>query len=157
MTVPKSLLAPLFLLDIAATLYLWGVIWTVQVVHYPLFARVGPAQWMDYHSAHTRLMTCIVLPAMVTELGTSGLLALAHPARLSPGLLWVGFACAILTWAVTFFVSVPLHDTLSRGFDLAAIHRIIATNWLRTAFWTAHAVILLWQVWRLLPKSSALL
>ncbi len=153
MIVPKTLLAPLFLLDIAATLYLWGVIWTIQVVHYPLFARVGADHWAEYHTAHTRLITSVVLPAMVTELGTSGLLALARPAWLSPGLLWAGFACAVLTWAVTFFISVPLHDTLSRGFDLDAISRIVATNWLRTAFWTAHALILLTQTWRLLPKS----
>ena len=150
---PKTLLAPLFLLDIAATLYLWGVIWTIQLVHYPLFARVGAAQWADYHNAHTRLMTFVVLPAMVTELGTSGLLALNRPAWLSPSLLWAGFACAVLTWGVTFFVSVPLHDALSRSFDPAAISRIVATNWLRTAFWTVHALILLLQVWRLLPKT----
>ena len=154
MIVPKTLFAPLFLLDLAATLYLWGVIWTIQLVHYPLFARVGAAQWADYHSAHTRLMTSVVLPAMVTELGTSGLLALVRPAWLSPSLLLAGFACAVLTWAVTFFVSVPLHDTLSRGFDPTAISRIVATNWLRTAFWTAHALLLLLQVWRVLPKTS---
>ena len=150
--VPKTLLAPLFGLDIAATLYMWGVIWTVQVVHYPLFARVGAASWMEYHAGHTRLMTYVVLPAMVTELGTAGLLAVARPAWLSPPLLWAGFACAVLTWAVTFFVSVPLHDTLGRGFDAQAIARLVATNWLRTGFWTAHTLILLWQVWRLLPK-----
>ena len=99
-------------------------------------------------------MTSVVLPAMVTELGTSGLLALVRPAWLSPSLLLAGFACAVLTWAVTFFVSVPLHDTLSRGFDPTAISRIVATNWLRTAFWTAHALLLLLQVWRVLPKTS---
>ena len=98
----KSLLPLLFLLDVAATLYLWGVIWTVQLVHYPLFARVGPEQWAAYHAGHTRLMTAVVLPAMVTELGTSGLLALSRPVWLSPPLLWAGFACAVLTWAVTF-------------------------------------------------------
>ncbi len=152
MIVPKTLFAPLFLLDIAATLYMWGVIWTIQVVHYPLFARVGADHWGDYHHAHTRLMTYVVLPAMVTEIGTSGLLALVRPSWLSPGLLWAGFACAVLTWAVTFFVSVPLHDTLSRGFDPAAISRIVATNWLRTALWTAHTLILLMQLGRLLPK-----
>ena len=92
------------------------------------------------------------VPAMVTELETSGLLAPARPPRLSLGLLWTGFACAALTWAVTFFVSVPLHDTLGRGFELSAIARLVATNWLRTFFWTAHALILLLQVWRLLPK-----
>lgn len=150
---PRTLFAPLFLLDLAATLYLWGVIWTVQLVHYPLFARVGLQSWGDYHAAHTRLMTLVVLPAMVTELGASGLLALARPPWLAPGLLWAGFALAALTWAVTFFVSVPLHDTLSRGFDAAAIARLVTTNWLRTAFWTGHALVLLVQVWRLLPKA----
>ena len=153
MIVPKTLFAPLFLLDLAATLYLWGVIWTIQLIHYPLFARVGAAQWADYHNAHTRLMTFVVLPAMVTELGSSGLLALARPAWLSPGLLWAGFVCAVLTWVITFFVSVPLHDTLSRSFDPAAISRLVATNWLRTGFWTTHALILLLQIWRLLLKS----
>ena len=152
MIVPKVFLAPLFLLDIASTLYLWGVIWTIQVVHYPLFARVGADHWAGYHAAHTRLMTYIVLLAMVTELGTSGLLALSRPPWLSPRLLWAGFACAVLTWAVTFFISVPLHDTLSRGFNRAAIHRLVLTNWLRTALWTAHALLLLWQIGRLLPK-----
>jgi len=150
---PKALFAPLFLLDLAATLYMWGVIWTVQLVHYPLFARVGAQNWEDYHTFHTRLMTLVVLPAMVTELGTSGLLALTRPSWLAPSLLWAGFALAALTWAVTFFVSVPLHDTLSRGFDAAVITRLVSTNWFRTALWTGHAVVLLVQVWRLLPKA----
>ncbi len=145
--------APLFLLDVAATLYLWGVIWTIQMAQYPLFARIGAAQWENYHAVYTRSITVVVLPAMVTELGTSGLLALARPVWLSSTLLWAGFACAVLTWAVTFFVSVPLHDTLGRGFSADAIARLVATTWLRTLFWTGHAVILLVQVWRLLPKS----
>ena len=151
---PKVFLAPLFLLDAAATLYMWGVIWTIQLAQYPLFARIGAVQWEDYHSVYTRSITFVVLPAMVTELGTSGLLALARPAWLSPPLLWAGFACALLTWAVTFFVSVPLHNTLGRGFSTDAIASLVATNWLRTLLWTAHAAILLVQIWRLLPKPA---
>ena len=147
---PPTLLSLCFLLDLAATLYLWGVIWTVQLALYPLFARVGAADWAGYHAGHARLITFVVLPAMVTELGTSGLLALLRPAWLSVPLLWLGFALAMGTWTVTFFVSVPLHDTLSRGFDTAAIERLVSTNWLRTALWTAHALLLLFQVWRLL-------
>ncbi len=150
---PKAFFAPLFLLDLAATLYMWGVIWTIQIAQYSLFARIGTAQWQDYHAVYTRSITFVVLPAMVTELGTSGLLALLRPSWLSPALLWAGLVCAALTWAVTFFVSVPLHDTLGRGFDASAWVRLVATNWLRTAFWTAHALILLLQLWRLLPKA----
>ena len=150
---PKALFALLFLLDLAATLFMWGVIWTIQLAQYPLFARIGAAQWQNYHAVYTRSITVVVLPAMVMELGTSGLLALGRPAWLSPPLLWAGFACALLTWAVTFFVSVPLHDTLGRGFSADAWTRLVATNWLRTLLWTTHALILLVQVWRLLPKS----
>lgn len=149
---PRMFFAPLFLLDTAATLYMWGVIWTIQMAQYPLFARIGAASWADYHAVYTRSITFVVLPAMATELAASGLLALARPAWLSGPLLWAGFACAVLTWAVTFFVSVPLHDTLSRSFDPAALSRLTCTNWLRTALWTTHAVILLAQVWRGLPK-----
>ena len=150
---PKPLFALLFLLDTAATLYMWGVIWTIQIAQYPLFARIGAAHWQDYHAVYTRSITAVVLPAMVTELGTSGLLALLRPAWLSPVLLWAGFACALLTWAATFFVSVPLHEALGRGFSADAAARLVATNWLRTLFWTAHALILLAQMWRLLPKA----
>ena len=149
---PKSLFAPLFLLDAAATLYMWGVIWTIQLAQYPLFARIGADQWGDYHAVYTRSITAVVLPAMVMELCTSALLAMGITAWLSPPLLWAGFACALLTWAVTFFVSVPLHDTLSRSFDADAIARLVATNWLLTLFWTVHALLLLAQIWRLLPK-----
>lgn len=153
LTLPPRVCAVLFLVDITAALYMMGVIWTVQLVHYPLFLRVGAAGWAAYHDAHTRQMTAVVLPAMVAELGAAGLLALARPPWLSPGLLWLGFALAVGTWAVTFFVSVPLHAALGRGFDPDAIRRLVATNWLRTAFWTGHALVLLVQAWRLLRAA----
>ena len=149
LTLPPRVCAALFLVDIAAALYMVGVIWTVQLVHYPLFLRVGAAGWAAYHEAHTRQMTVVVLPAMVAELAASGLLALARPPWLSPGLLWLGFGLAVGTWAVTFFVSVPLHNTLGRGFDADAVYRLVATNWFRTAFWTGHGLVLLFQLWRL--------
>ena len=146
---PRVCLA-LFALDLASAWYMTGVIWTVQIVHYPLFARVGAAGWADYHPAHLRRMTGVVLPAMLAELGASGLLALARPPDFSSALLWIGLGLAALTWAVTFFVSVPLHDALARGYDLSLIRRLVGTNRLRTALWTAHALTLLLQLWRLL-------
>ena len=55
----------------AATLFMAGVIWIVQVVHYPLFARVGAAGYAAYQGAHVRLITYVVLPAMLVELATA--------------------------------------------------------------------------------------
>lgn len=144
------------LLNIASVLYMCGVIWTVQLVHYPLMARVGGAEFSRYHASHTSLMTLVVLLPMVVELGTSGLLALgAVPLPGVPrGLLWLGFALAVATWAVTFFVSVPLHGRLSSGFDASAHRALVQTNWLRTIAWSAHGLVVLEIARRLLPPLA---
>lgn len=148
----------LLLTNVAATLFMVGVIWVVQVVHYFLFDRVGAAGWAEYHAAHTRLMGGVVLLPMVVELATSGLLALRPPAALSGGaglaLLWAGAVFAVLTWAVTFFVSVPLHERLSHGFDAAACRALVSTNWWRTVLWTAHGLVVLEVIRRLLLQAA---
>ena len=45
------------LLQLGTTLPLVGLIWLVQVVSYPLFARVGAAEFPAYHAAHARLIS----------------------------------------------------------------------------------------------------
>jgi hypothetical protein len=37
--------------------------------------------------------------------------------------------------------SVPAHRALGGGFDASVHARLLATNWLRTAAWTAHAAV----------------
>lgn len=128
--------------------YMTGVIWTVQRVHYALFSRVGKDGWNTYHAAHTERMTRVVLLPMVLELGSAAWLALKPGAMAGRhALLWAGFALAAGTWAATFFLSVPLHGTLGRGFDKDAIGRLVGTNWVRTALWTAHALLMLGVLW----------
>lgn len=144
---PLSLI--LFLAALAGAVFMAGVIWTVQGVHYALFPQVGAAGWNQYHAAHTRRMTGVVLPPMVLELGASGLLAFLAPSPFSApvphALLWLGFGLALLTWIVTAFVSVPLHARLGQGWDADTAARLLRTNWLRTALWSAHALLLLCQ------------
>lgn len=41
-----------FLLHVLATLTMFGAIWIVQAVHYPLFAQVGKAGWAAYEAQH---------------------------------------------------------------------------------------------------------
>ena len=146
---PELRLAVL-LLCTAAALFMTGVIWIVQVVHYALFDRVGADGWAAYHAAHTRRITAIVLLPMVVELGTAGLLVLAPPPGIPQPLLWVGLVLAAATWAVTFFVSVPLHGRLAGRFDDDACLALVRTNWARTGLWTGHAAVLLAILWRLL-------
>ena len=138
----------LLLLNFAAAAYLTGLIWTVQLVHYPSFGLVPKAAWAAFHAAHTRRMSYVVLAPMVLELGLAIGLAWAGR-RLLPGAAgWWSLGLVGLAWAVTFFISVPFHNRLAQGFDYIAIDGLTRTNWLRTLAWTARAALLGWLLAR---------
>ena len=132
-----------FLMNLIATLMMTGIIWFVQVVHYPLFSRVGFSEFARYEIAHSNLTTFVVAPLMLIELITAVLLVWQRPPALSVFWLITGFALVAVIWATTFFLSVPQHNKLSLGFDLAAHRTLVLTNWIRTAAWTGRSLIML--------------
>jgi hypothetical protein len=72
---------------------------------------------------------------------TTAWLLAGPPAGVPVVLVWSAGVLAALPVAVTLAASVPAHRTLGSGFDPSAHARLLATNWLRTAAWTAHAVV----------------
>lgn len=135
---------PLLLVQLATTLPLAGLIWTIQLVHYPLFARVGEAGFPAFHAAHSQRISWLVVPLMLAELIAAIAWVSSPPAR---GPTWLATAMLGLVgaaWITTAFASVPAHARLGAGFDAAALDALVTTNWARTAAWTARAVVLLW-------------
>jgi hypothetical protein len=126
-------MTPLLATHAAATWALVGLIWTVQLVQYPLFAQVGVDAFPAFHTRHTRQITWVVAPLMLTELATAALLVLRGTR--GPWLL-ASLAPLAVVWLSTWLVQVPLHEQLARGFDADAHRRLVATNWIRTAAWT---------------------
>jgi hypothetical protein len=112
-----------------------GLIWTVQLVHYPAFRFVEPGQFAAFHAFHSRAISFVVVPLMAAELAAAVLLAaIAAPAlRLQA---WVALGLVLVAWTSTFLVQVPLHGRLGLGHDADAIERLITTNWVRTAAWS---------------------
>jgi hypothetical protein len=141
---PLMSLHHLLLLNFAAAAYLTGLIWMVQVVHYPSFGLVPKEAWVAFHRAHTRRMGYVVMAPMVLELALAIWLAWAGRAALPGGAGWWSLGLVALVWAATFFISVPFHNRLETGFDYIAIDGLTRTNWLRTLAWTARAVLLGW-------------
>ena len=133
----------IFLASVASTLFMTGLIWFVQVVHYPLFGSVGQPEFGRYHALHSERTTWVVIVPMLVELISSFLLTQQRPAGISAGLAWAGFLAAGLTWLSTACVQVPLHGRLAAGFDPSAHAALVSTNLVRALFWTAHAVIVL--------------
>lgn len=125
----------------AVTWLLVGLIWVVQLVHYPMFSRLDRATYQQSHAFHTGRITWIVAPAMLLELALASLLYFRRPDRVTA--LGLALVCAI--WIVTAFVMVPLHQRLSQGFDAEAQRALVRWNWLRTAAWSLRGVLaLLW-------------
>lgn len=136
----------LLLLNFALAAYLTGLIWMVQVVHYPGFGLVKPAEFGAFHKAHTTRMSYVVLVPMVLELGLAA--GLAWQGRALGAAVWWALALVLLIWGVTFFISVPFHNRLARGFDYIAIDGLVRTNWLRTVAWTGRLLLLGYLLWQ---------
>ena len=135
----------LLLFNFALAAYLTGLIWTVQVVHYPGFALVGKAEFPHYHAAHTQRMSYVVLAPMVLELALAAWLAWAGRGALSHAAGWWSLGLVVFIWAITFFVSVPFHNRLeANGYNYVTIDGLVRTNWLRTLAWTARFALLGW-------------
>ena len=127
----------------AATWALVGLIWTVQVVHYPLFASVGGEEFRRYHARHTRQIPWVVVPLMAAELVTA-FLPLARGER-EPWLL-ASVAPLAFNWLATWRVQIPLHNQLAAGFDADAHRRPVTSIWGRTAAWSLRGGCVLYGV-----------
>ncbi len=138
----------LLLVHLAATLFMTGLIWFVQLVHYPLFPGVGIPGWTAYAAAHARRTRWVVGPPMLVEAITALLLVLRRPPAVSTSWAWIGLGLLAVVWLSTAFVQVPRHRLLAGGFDADAARALVATNWLRTLAWTARAALALAMVAR---------
>lgn len=124
-----------------------GLIWFVQVVHYPLFGRVVGDGSRAYAAEHQRRTTLVVGPLMLIELATAGLIAVSPPAGVPGSIAWAGLAAVVALWLSTAMVQVPLHARLGRdGHDATVIAGLVGTNWARTVLWTARAVLSVWMI-----------
>ncbi len=147
--------AILLLAQVAATWALVGVIWFVQLAHYPLFARVSRQGSAAYHCENQRRTTWVVGPLMLIEAGTALALFGSRPTAVPLGAVWFGLILLVAVWLSTAFLQVPAHGKLAEGFDAAAVRRLVAGNWLRTLLWTSRGALVGWMMLRALHGSSA--
>jgi hypothetical protein len=138
----------------ASATFMAGMIWTVQSVHYPLFARVGPDAFTAYAEEHRRRISALILLPWAVEGATALALAAAPPPGVPRGLALAGLAAAGVTVAATVGLAVPQHARLADGLDAEVLRRLVRGNWVRTAAWTAHAALALAILARLRPADG---
>ena len=142
------------LLNAASTLCLTGLIWIVQLVHYPSFAYVAPDRFEAFTTFHQRSISYIVMPLMLVEVGTALALLVHKPTVLPMWIAVLGAALLGVIWASTFALQVPLHTQLTQGHDENAIRKLVQTNWIRTIAWTSRAALAVASVAMVMGQRS---
>lgn len=138
--------------NLVATCYMVGLIWVVQLVHYPLFAKVGSEKFSSYQTSHQTLISFVVGPPMLVEMVTAVLLLWYRPAAVSSGIVYVALALLAVIWLSTALVQVPCHEKLTHGFDAAVHARLVNSNWIRTVAWSVRGALAVWMLVSVLDK-----
>lgn len=144
----------ILLAQVFSTCFMIGLIWFVQIVHYPLYAKVGREQFPEYEALHNRLTTWVVGPAMLAEMVTA-LALLRYTSTGSTSLAWLGLGLLIGVWVSTATLSVPAHHALTAGFSAGVWQKLVSTNWIRTAAWSVRGVVVMMITYRSLGALSA--
>ena len=129
----------LFKINFISTSFMVGVIWVIQLLHYPSFHFINDQKYVDFQHFHMQRISFIVIPAMLVELA-SGLL-LAYFFRSSLTIILLAFLLGI--WGITFIFFTNIHQNLTNGYDHSIVDRLIQINWSRTALWSLRFIILL--------------
>ena len=135
---------------------MFGIIWYVQIVQYPLSVEIVPSSFTRYETAYANRMGYIAGSLMLAEL-LSALLLLApslRPPVIPAWQAWCGLGLVGLLWASTALIQVPLHNKLHTVYDLHAIRQLVLSNWIRTVAWTARAGLVLYWMDRLARASG---
>ena len=122
-----------------ATLSMTGIIWFVQIVHYPMLARLPHVDFAELEREHCDRTGFVVAPPMLVEAFT--LVWLILRGFDSPLFLFTAALLGVV-WVSTFTLQVPAHRALLQGWNEVAHRRLVLTNWIRTAGWTLRAGIL---------------
>lgn len=128
----------LWILHSFCTFFMTGLIWMVQVVHYPLFRFALKQDFKKYHQFHSNRISWVVFPIMTLQVITALVLFLYSWNGLSSILL--GLSC--FTFFITGLFFVPLHNQLARFPNNQLIDRLILLNGFRTLAWTIQSLIL---------------
>ena len=128
----------------AATWAMAGLIWMVQLVHYPMLATYSALAPATAAVDHQRRISWVVGPLMAVEGVTALVLLVDRPSTMPLWSAWLAAALLGVALLSTVLVQVPLHTRLAQGHDERVGERLVNSNWVRTVAWTVRGLLLAW-------------
>ena len=128
-------------LNLVSTLVMVGVIWFVQIVHYPLLAVVPVESASEVAVDHQRRTGWVVMAPMTVEgFTTLGLLKWV-PEGVAWWVPWLNGVFLAVALGCTVLLSVPRHARMAAHPDKSVGRELVLTNWPRTIAWTARGLV----------------
>ena len=122
-----------------------GVIWVIQIVHYPSFHFIEKELYTAFQKFHMNKISIIVIPIMLAELITGMMLFLDRSSK-SPFLI-ISFVILVLIWLITGVFFSKAHNELMTGYQELVVNQLVVMNWIRTLLWTLRLLLLTYFVY----------
>lgn len=124
------------------TAIMTGVIWVIQLVHYPSFHYVNMVVYTKFQKFHMSRISFIVMPVMIFEI-VSAMLLLVYS---STWLYVLNMLLLFMIWLSTALLSVPCHARLEKAYSFEDVDKLVKTNWPRTLLWSLRLILLFYLV-----------
>lgn len=128
----------LVLIQLFSTLFMTGLIWFVQIVHYPLYQKIS-GDFVTYEKEHTILTSAVTAPVMLLELMSGVVLFFVSQQLL--GVHITLMALLAIIWVSTIRLQMPIHQKLCLIYDKVQCEQLVKTNWIRTVAWSLRSLI----------------
>lgn len=117
-----------------------GVIWFVQIVHYPLYKKIKEG-FPSYERMHLRYASYLLSPVLIVELITAlFVVGCASPGEMAE-LAAYNLIILILIWITTLLFQISQHQKLAIKFSLHQHKMLLMSNWIRVVLWSARGVL----------------
>ena len=133
----------IFLSNLVLSFIAVGLIWTIQLVHYPSMKYIPKDRFSEYHNFHSIRISILAIPLMFAELVTSIILLYQNLNNAIQTIVLVNLILVLLIWLSTFLIQVPLHNALSKEKNIEKLSKLIFSNWIRTILWTARSILMI--------------
>ena len=142
-------MSSILIINIFSAFFATGLIWTIQLVHYPSMHFVSKDKFELFHSFHQLRISIIAMPLMAIEMITTIILFMQNIDNESSLIFKINLIIVTLIWFSTFFIQVPLHQKLSKGKKTSLIDKLVLTNWFRTVLWTLRSILIIFFLYLL--------
>ena len=130
----------MLVIHLIATSVMVGVIWVIQLVHYPSFHFIDIKQYTTFQRFHMSRISYVVIPAMLTELFTLILIVISMDQI--DNLVLASAILLIFIWLMTAVFFSGVHERLTQGYEQTVVNKLVKLNWGRTLFWTLRLLLI---------------